>query len=243
MLLNIFLFFFIIIFFFFYFFFFFLFFFGLRRGMSASLVAGMERIKLASDRSEREHYDLLADLYSIIVTVEHLERAFVRDSVDQTEYDEACRALISKYKTLFPLVSGSVPSLERFMAQYRMSCPAAHSRLQKGFSAVKEFGGLATGKEPHKAALVFQIGQHYITLMDSLKLGQVAVDQLHPHLSDLVDALNQLDHSFSGRAKLVEWLAKLNGMKASYELNPDEVRQFLFDTETTYNEFHKALSS
>eukprot|EP00667_Euglena_gracilis_P028672 EG_transcript_36863 len=156
----------------------------------------MERIKLAADRQEREQYDLLADLYSIVITLEHLERAFVRDSVAPQEYDQACCGLISKYKTLCPLVAPLAPTLEQFIHKYRMNCPAAHARLQKGFSAVKEFGGLAPGKEPQRASLVFQIGQHYITLMDCLKLGHVAVDQLHPHLSDLVDAINQLDQTF-----------------------------------------------
>ena len=62
-------------------------------------------------------------------------------------------------------------------------------------------------------------------------------------LSDLVDNINQVDHTFRGKPKLIEWLATLNNMKAHEELDADQVRQFLFDTETTYNEFHKALTA
>ena len=34
---------------------------------------------------ERQHYDDLANLYSIILATEHLERAYARDSITQKE--------------------------------------------------------------------------------------------------------------------------------------------------------------
>jgi ESCRT-I complex subunit VPS28 len=36
---------------------------------------------------EREQYDHLSDLYSIIVATEHLERAYIKDAMTATEYD------------------------------------------------------------------------------------------------------------------------------------------------------------
>ena len=52
---------------------------------------------------ERGEYDSLADLYSIVMTLEHLERAFVRDSVAPEEYD--------KVSSLCLCVSGGVASV------------------------------------------------------------------------------------------------------------------------------------
>ena len=42
-------------------------------------------VKLYNNNREREHYDQLADLYSIIRTTEALERAYVRDAITAEE--------------------------------------------------------------------------------------------------------------------------------------------------------------
>ena len=46
-----------------------------------------EEIKLHNTRDERNYYDSLADLYSIFVATEMLEKAFIRSSVSAGEYD------------------------------------------------------------------------------------------------------------------------------------------------------------
>jgi hypothetical protein len=43
-----------------------------------------QRIKLHSN-SEREHYDQLADLYSLIMATEQLERAYIKASISPKE--------------------------------------------------------------------------------------------------------------------------------------------------------------
>ena len=95
---------------------------------------------------------------------------------------------------------------------------------------------------PLYVQIVFEVGQHFITVMDALKLDQRAADQLQPTLNDLNEAILKLgDANFSGRAKLLQWLVKLNQMPASEELSEEEARQFLFDMETAYAAFHKTL--
>ena len=85
--------------------------------------------------------------------------------------------------------------------------------------------------------------QHFISLMDALRLNMVAVDQIQPLLSDLVEAVHKctLEASFTGNVKMEVWLKKLNGMAANQELDADSVRQLLFDLDTSYSAFHKAL--
>jgi ESCRT-I complex subunit VPS28 len=43
-------------------------------------------VKLYNNTKEREMYENMADLYSIIKTVEHLEKAYIRDSISAAEY-------------------------------------------------------------------------------------------------------------------------------------------------------------
>lgn len=50
--------------------------------------------------------------------------------------------------------------------------------------------------------------QHFITLMDSLKLNMTAVDQIHPLLSDLMQSLAKvhgLPADFQGKERIKNW--------------------------------------
>lgn len=86
--------------------------------------------------------------------------------------------------------------------------------------------------------------QLFITLMDKLRLEIRAMDDLHPELRDLVDTMNRLSilpSEFEGKQKVTEWLGTLNAMQASDELSEAQVRQLLFDLESSYSAFNKVL--
>ena len=55
-------------------------------------------VKLFASAKERRKYDDLADLYSILVATEHLEKAFGRDAVGAAQYEAQCSRLISQFK-------------------------------------------------------------------------------------------------------------------------------------------------
>jgi len=189
----------------------------------------------------------MADLYSIIKTVEHLERAYVRDAITAQEYTPACSKLIAQFKTAQALIKDTVPDIARFMADYKLDCRAAVERLlQKGFPATLEHpvqhSEVGSGTLARNVA---ETVQHFITAMDSLKLNLVSVDAVYPLLNDILESLNKngsLPSDFEGKAKLRNWLTIMNKMKASDELNEDQIRQLLFDLESSYNAFHKSLS-
>jgi ESCRT-I complex subunit VPS28 len=44
-----------------------------------------EEVRLYTNNAEREKYGLLATLFGIVVSLEYLERAYVRDSVPASE--------------------------------------------------------------------------------------------------------------------------------------------------------------
>jgi len=80
--------------------------------------------------------------------------------------------------------------------------------------------------------------------MDSLKLNMVAIDQVHPLLSDLLQSLNKVSlmGKFEGKEKIREWLITLNKLKATDELDENQVRQLLFDLEGAHSSFYRCLS-
>jgi len=142
-------------------------------------------------------YDNMADLYAIIKTTEHLEKAYVKDAVSAAEYGPACTKLIAQFRTARGLVEMDV---DQFAAEYKLDCPAALKRLKSGIPATVEHhvdGGAGAGGDASKpdARVVAQTVQHFITAMDSLKLNMTAVDSLFPLLTDLLESLNKLPTS------------------------------------------------
>jgi ESCRT-I complex subunit VPS28 len=90
-----------------------------------------------------------------------------------------------------PPFLAQVPDVEQFMATYNMQCPMAAKRLiHSGMPATIEHNiRPARDSTASTAIAVAETVQHFITAMDSLKLNMVAVDQIYPLLSDLVQAM------------------------------------------------------
>jgi ESCRT-I complex subunit VPS28 len=198
-----------------------------------------ERVKLWENMKEREKFDSMADLYSIILTTEHLEKAYVRDAILPEPYHQACSKLITQFKTLAPMLKDLVPDVEQFMKDYKLDCPAAKNRLLKiGVPATVEHGN--TSNKGQK--LIAETAQHFITAMNAIQLQQKSVDQLQPWLASLNQSLAECPvKDFPGKGKIKNWLITLNGMKASDELGDDQLRQLAFELEQAYNDFHKNL--
>ncbi|KAG2364345.1 vacuolar protein sorting-associated [Suillus spraguei] len=201
-----------------------------------------EEVRLFTNNAEREKYNLLGTLYGIIVALDYLERAYVRDAITAAQYSPACTRLLSQYMTMLKLVKDSVPSIEQFMTRYRMDNPAALHRIQVGVPATVEHSSEAG---PETGKWIAETTQNFITFMDALKLRLRAKDQLHPILQELVTGYARFKGSkdWEGRSKMVSWLITLNSMKASEEITEEQSRQLSFDVEHAYAEFFRSLSS
>ncbi|KAI6041110.1 vacuolar protein sorting-associated [Pisolithus marmoratus] len=199
-----------------------------------------EEVRLYTTNAEREKYSLLATLFGIIVALDFLERAYVRDSITAAEYSPACTRLLSQYMTMLKLVKDSIPSIEEFMTRYRLDTPAALHRIKVGVPATVEHSSEAG---PETGKWIAETTQNFITFMDALKLRLRAKDQLHPILQELVTGYARFKGSkeWEGRSRMVGWLITLNGMKASEELTEEQSRQLLFDVDYAYAEFFRSL--
>ncbi|KAL5986863.1 hypothetical protein ACLOJK_015197 [Asimina triloba] len=192
-------------------------------------------------------YENFADLYAIIKTTEKLEKAYVRDIILPSVYEPECLKLIAQFKTLASSLKDTVPSIDRFVDTYKMDCPnALHRLVVAGVPATVEHRTATSSSSAASASVVAECVQHFITAMDSLKLNMVAVDQVHPLLTDLSVSLSKLSilpAEFEGRIKTKEWIMRLSKMSAADELTEQQARQLLFDLESSYNAFMAALPS
>jgi ESCRT-I complex subunit VPS28 len=198
-----------------------------------------EEVKLYHNARDREKYVNLADLFAVINTLQQLEKAYIRDCVTPKEYTGACSKLLVQYKAAFRQVKGDeFPTVDAFVRQYRLNCPAALERIKEDRPiTIKDDKG-------NTSKCIADIVSLFITIMDKLRLDINAMDDLHPELRDLVDTMNRLSilpSDFEGKQKVAEWLNTLNNMQASDELSESQIRQLLFDLESSYAAFNKLL--
>ncbi len=198
-----------------------------------------EEVKLFRNAKEREKYDNMADLYSIVNTLQNLEKAYIWDCVTPKEYTAACSKCLVQYKVAFKQVQGSeFPNIDAFVKKFRLDCPAALERIREDRPiTIKDDNG-------NTSKCIADIVSLFITLMDKLRLEIKAMDELHPELRDLVDTMNRLSlipEQFDGKEKVTTWLTTLNQMQASDELSESQVRQLLFDLEASYAAFNNLL--
>ncbi|KAF2470956.1 vacuolar protein sorting-associated protein-like protein Vps28 [Lindgomyces ingoldianus] len=206
-----------------------------------------EEVKLSTTSTERDLYDSLAEIYSIIITLDALEKAFLKESITEGDYTERCSRLLKQYKSNLAdeTVARAFGDLETFKREWNMECPRATERLRVGIPATVEQG------PSHKAAqqgsdadatLVVAATENFITLLDAIKIGLVEKDTLHPLLVEIIQAVNRVtDKDFESKGKIVQWLITLNQMRAAEKLNDDQAREFQFDMDSAYYGFKATL--
>ena len=83
-----------------------------------------QEVKLSETAGERDLYDSLAEIYSIIITLDGLEKAYIKDSIRETEYTEICSRLLKQYKSNLndETVAREFVDLETFKREWGVRC-------------------------------------------------------------------------------------------------------------------------
>ncbi|KAI9706164.1 MAG: Vacuolar protein-sorting-associated protein 28 [Bogoriella megaspora] len=205
-----------------------------------------EELKLAATNTERDLYESLAEVYSIITTLEALEKAYLKDSIGESDYTGTCSRLLKQYKSNLAdeSVARAFGDLESFKREWDLECPRATERIRLGLPAtVEQPVHVANATTSGAAAsLVAAVTENFITLLDATRIGMVSKDTLHPLLVDVIQAVNKVtDQEFENKGKIVTWLITLNQMRASEELSEEQAREIQFDIESAYYGFKATL--
>ena len=186
-----------------------------------------------------------ANLFSLLRTVESLERSFVNGSVKAEDYEKHCSQLIAQFRVAERALKDM--TIEEFIEEHHIDCPLAQERLLGTGVAATHLYNVGGESRPSHAGgdslLVFELSQHFVTLMDSLKLNMRAVDELHPTLKELQSTVSKIANAekLDGIDKIMQWLKKLNALRAHDVLTEDDARQMGMDLENAYTSFHKWL--
>ncbi|KAL5403874.1 hypothetical protein PMIN03_009554 [Paraphaeosphaeria minitans] len=206
-----------------------------------------EEVKLSTTSAERDLYDSLAEIYSIIITLDALEKGYLKDSISEADYTETCSRLLKQYRSNLAneTVARAFGDLDSFKREWDMDCPRATERLRVGIPATVEQGpSHKPGQQGDSAdaTLVINATENFITLLDAIRIGLVEKDTLHPLLVEIIQAVNKVtDIDFDSKGKIVQWLIALNQMRAAEKLDDDQSREFQFDMESAYHGFKATL--
>ncbi|KAL8905803.1 MAG: hypothetical protein Q9207_002416 [Kuettlingeria erythrocarpa] len=213
-----------------------------------------EEVKLSTTAAERDLHDSLAEIYSIIITLDGLEKAYIRDSIPESEYTELCSRLLNQYKSILKddIVSREFVDLETFKNKWDIECPRATERLRVNLPAtiaepsathVGSSNNVSQSRNSATGSQILLATENFITFLDALRLNMLSKDSLHPLLSEVIQSVNQVTTTdFENRGKIISWLIRLNGMKATEELGEEEARQLTFEMEGAYAGFKATLN-
>ncbi|TFB02904.1 Vacuolar protein sorting-associated protein 28 [Trichoderma ghanense] len=81
-----------------------------------------EEVTLTTTRAERDLQDSLGELFSIIVTLDELEKAFLKDAIPEAEYTDICERSLRQYKALLAdeTIAAEFRDLEHFKAKWEV---------------------------------------------------------------------------------------------------------------------------
>ncbi|KAK3694639.1 ESCRT-1 complex, Vps28 subunit [Podospora appendiculata] len=209
-----------------------------------------EEVKLYDTRAERDLQQSLAEIFSIIVTIDELEKAFLKDAIPEADYTETCERSLKQYQSLVAdeTVAKAFVGLEEFKAQWDLEVPRATERIRVGMPSTALTASY--GPAPNASSggntsgtLILEATQEFITFLDALKLGMLAKYQLHPLLTDVIQAVNKVtDRDFENRGKIVQWLITLNGMKSTDELSEEQSKELELNINQAYQGFKSTLT-
>lgn len=100
-----------------------------------------QEVRLHTTVKQRELFDSLAELYAIIISLDFLEKAYLRDSIAHTEYTPTCLRLLAQYNGILrnnEQVAAEFGGLDAFKAKYGIECSHATNRLKVGVPATVE---------------------------------------------------------------------------------------------------------
>lgn len=132
-----------------------------------------EEIRLHRTAREREHYDNLAELFSVINTLNCIEKAYVRDAIAAKEYTALCSKLLVQYNVSFNQVkSEEYPTIQAFMSKFNFDCSLAMERIREGRPiTIKDDKGSI-------AKCIADIVSLFITITDRLRLNIKSMDEV-----------------------------------------------------------------
>ncbi|EAN33929.1 VPS28 family protein [Theileria parva strain Muguga] len=176
----------------------------------------------------------LSVVYSLMYSLEYLERGLISGDVKFEDYTTECNSLLNSSK----LLKQPKHYFQQFANDFGLNFQLAINRINIGspdnHTSQQDVG-------------IFDLSGNFITLIDALKLGISNSNQLYVMLCEMLRSIELSDKCFSGPdfwprfklEKLTFWEQKLLTQE---ELTSEQTTQFLSDMESTYYIYRQHLT-
>lgn len=227
------------------------------RALDSRLFEEVPLFGIDTSAREKEIIETLGEIYSIIITLDHVEKAYLKDDIGSDDYTSLASKLINQYRTYLSDadVEQRFQSLESFKEKWQITASNAITRLERGIPVTVEHGTSGGGKlsdsdashptsnnNNYSGKRVAEATGNFITVMDALKLNYKTREQLHPLMAELLLSINRVTSSdFENRNQLVEWIVKINKLQKGESLSDEECQKLTFSLESAYKSFYALL--
>lgn len=227
------------------------------RPFNTKLLEEIQPFDLDTSPREKEIVETLGEIYSIIITLDHVEKAFLKDDIGSEEYTRLANKLINQYRTYLSDkdVEEQFHSLDHFKAKWQITASNAITRLERGIPVTVEHGtsgdtdlvdssrgAASSNANKYSGKRVAEATGNFITVMDALKLNYKSREQLHPLMAELLLSINRVtSNDFENRSKLVEWIVKINKLPKEEQLSDADSQRLLYSLESAYKSFYTLL--
>lgn len=92
---------------------------------------------------DKEIIETLSEIYSIIITLDHVEKAYLKDSINDTQYTNTVDKLLKQFKIYLNSqnkdeINKHFQSIESFSDKYNITASNAITRLERGIPITAE---------------------------------------------------------------------------------------------------------
>lgn len=195
-----------------------------------------------------------AELFAIYRTMDRLEIAFMKDKFNDSDYEDSCRRLITKFRALSQTLGMDGARLDEFKTTFHLhKCRRANARFSVGVPATQEHGQATTsaaGGDTAAMGRIFALMEEFWFFQDKLAMdadarAQRSVDSLLPDVQVILDKMRafHVPPDAPLRQRLLSWQTLLTGKPATFEISDDQFRQLHHDVRMSYVDFKEFCKS
>ncbi|MCQ2820984.1 MAG: hypothetical protein MJ252_27310 [archaeon] len=191
---------------------------------------------------EENEMEPLANIYSLIRTLEFIEWAYNFGHISSETHMEQARIILGQYNTLVDTYQEKFENLTEFCTKYDLTdCKLAIKRINEGLGQA----------DAQHIALAMELNQRFNDASNVFNLrygneGQIMIADFVPIYSDLINTLNKckslLPANLPDVVKLMDWYNLIKSRKAADFITHEEEQQIKMDVGVAYETINRILS-
>lgn len=191
---------------------------------------------------EDQEIEPLANIYSLIRTLDFIEWAYNYGHITPEVHLEQARIILGQYNTLVDAYKEKFENLNEFCIKYDLNdCKLAIKRINSGL-----------GNTQSSLGIVMELIQRFNDLSSMFFMrtgaeGQIMIGDITQIYSDLINSMNKckslIPPNLSDVNKLYDWYNIIKSRKAADFITTEEEQQIKLDVNVAYETINRILNN